>query len=127
MSQILRVTKAFSVLSDPNGHVYTPGELVDAAHPHVKGREGNFETVEAHVSARAGVSETATAAPGERRTRSAPRKARTAKRTATKKAALTKPIKGVLVESDVAGTGEAVNADTGEVTAPGDPLPPVKD
>lgn len=27
------------------------------------------------------------------------------------------------VQSDTAGTGEAVNADTGEVTAPGEPLP----
>ena len=66
MGHILRVTKAFSVLSDPNGHVYTPGELVDSSHPHVKGREGCFETVEAHVSARSGV-EQATAEPGEKR------------------------------------------------------------
>lgn len=69
MGQILRVTKAFSVLSDPNGHVYTPGELVDADHPHVKGRENHFETVEAHVSARSGV-EQATAEPGSKRARS---------------------------------------------------------
>lgn len=69
MGQILRVTKAFSVLSDPSGHVYTPGELVDSNHPHVKGREGHFETVEAHVSARSGV-EQATAVPGEKRSRS---------------------------------------------------------
>lgn len=70
MGHILRVTKAFSVLSDPNGHVYTPGELVDSDHPHVKGRESHFETVEAHVSARSGV-EQATAAPGEKRSRTA--------------------------------------------------------
>lgn len=73
MGQILRVTKAFSVLSDPNGHVYTPGELVDAGHPHVKGREDHFETVEAHVSARSGV-EQATAEPGARRSRSRAKK-----------------------------------------------------
>lgn len=36
-------------------------------------------------------------------------------------------VPGVLVESDTAGTGEAVNADTGEVTQPGEPLPPVED
>jgi hypothetical protein len=78
MAQILRVTKAFSVLSDPNGHVYTPGELVDSSHPHVKGREDHFETVEAHVSARSVGVEQATAAPGERRS--------VTKKTAAKKA-----------------------------------------
>lgn len=36
-------------------------------------------------------------------------------------------VTGVWVESDVAGTGEAVNADTGEVTQPGEPLPPIED
>jgi hypothetical protein len=78
MAQILRVTKAFSVLSDPNGHVYTPGELVASDHPHVKGREDHFETVEAHVSARSAGVEQATAAPGERRS--------VTKKTAAKKA-----------------------------------------
>lgn len=34
-------------------------------------------------------------------------------------------IPGVYVESDVAGTGEAVNAEAGEVTQPGEPLPPI--
>ena len=67
MGKILRVTKAFSVLSDPDGHVYTPGELVDGDHPHVKGREDCFETVEAHVQARSASVEQATAAPGEKR------------------------------------------------------------
>lgn len=33
---------------------------------------------------------------------------------------------GQVVESDVAGTGEAVNAETGEVTAPGEPLPVIE-
>ena len=79
MGHILRVTKAFSVLSDPNGHVYTPGELVDSSHPHVKGREDCFETVEAHVSARSATVEQATAEPGERRARTrTPRKAQSA-------------------------------------------------
>jgi hypothetical protein len=68
MGQILRVTKAFSVLSDPNGHVYTPGELVDSNHPHVKvAGLDHFETVEAHVSARSASVEQATAEPGEKR------------------------------------------------------------
>jgi len=72
---ILRVIEAFSVLSDPTGHVYTPGELVDSEHPHVKvGGPGKFETVEAHVQRRTGV-EQATAEPGEKRSRSKPRKA----------------------------------------------------
>lgn len=35
-------------------------------------------------------------------------------------------IEGEQVESDTAGTGDAINADTGEVTAPGDPLPPIE-
>lgn len=72
---ILRVREAFSVLGDPNGRVYTPGELVSADDPHVKGREHMFETVEDHVATRAassptGAVETATAAPGQRRSRS---------------------------------------------------------
>jgi len=72
---ILRVIQAFSVLSDPTGHVYTPGELVDSEHPHVKvGGPGKFETVEAHVQRRS-VVEQATAEPGRRRTRSKPSKA----------------------------------------------------
>lgn len=37
-------------------------------------------------------------------------------------------VEGVLVTDEpLAGTGEAVNADTGEVTQPGDPLPPIAD
>lgn len=35
-------------------------------------------------------------------------------------------IPGELVESDTAGTGGAVNAETGEVTAPGEPLPTIE-
>jgi hypothetical protein len=36
------------------------------------------------------------------------------------------PVEGVVVESETAGTGEAVNAETGEVTAPGEPLPVIE-
>jgi hypothetical protein len=77
MGQILRVTKAFSVLSDPTGYVYTPGTLVDANHPHVKGREAHFESVESNVaasSARRGGVEQATSAPGEKRSVSTAKK-----------------------------------------------------
>jgi hypothetical protein len=35
-------------------------------------------------------------------------------------------VPGELVQSDVAGTGEAVNAETGEVTPPGQPLPAIE-
>lgn len=36
-------------------------------------------------------------------------------------------IEGVLVDDEpLAGTGDAVNADTGEVTQPGDPLPVIE-
>jgi hypothetical protein len=35
-------------------------------------------------------------------------------------------VPGEWVESDTAGTGGAVNAETGEVTAPGEPLPPIQ-
>jgi len=69
---ILRVTKAFGVLS--TGDVYAEGRLVDSSDPHVKGREDHFETVEAHVIARAAV-EQATAEPGARRTRTRAKKA----------------------------------------------------
>jgi len=69
---ILRVTKAFGVLS--TGDVYAEGRLVDSSDPHVKGREDHFETVEAHIVARGGV-EQATAEPGARRTRTRAKKA----------------------------------------------------
>lgn len=35
------------------------------------------------------------------------------------------PVEGALVDEPLAATGDAVNADTGEVTAPGDPLPEI--
>jgi predicted O-methyltransferase YrrM len=34
--------------------------------------------------------------------------------------------RGEVVESDTAGAGEAINVETGEVTAPGEPLPPIE-
>lgn len=35
-------------------------------------------------------------------------------------------VEGTTVESDTAGTGGAVNAETGEITQPGEPLPPIE-
>lgn len=67
---ILRVTHPFSVLSDPNGRVYSPGDLVRSDDPVVRGREHHFETVEAAAATRANTTlESASAAPGEKRTR----------------------------------------------------------
>jgi hypothetical protein len=67
---VLRVVTAFAVLSDPEGRVYAAGALVDSSDPVVKGREGHFEPVEATIARRrASTVETATAAPGEKRTR----------------------------------------------------------
>jgi len=57
--------------------MYNPGRLVDDADPVIKGREGYFEPVEVAVARFAGVEQT-TAAPGERRSRSKPRKTATA-------------------------------------------------
>lgn len=39
---------------------------------------------------------------------------------------LGEPVSGEAVESETAGTGGAVNAETGQETAPGEPLPPVE-
>lgn len=55
----------------------------------------------------------------------APAKRSPRKRPAKKGAA--KQIKGVVVESDTAGAGDAVDAETGEVTKPGEPLPETGD
>lgn len=72
---VLRVKESFS----PAGsvHVYAAGALVDSDDPIVKGREHMFEAVEATVARQqqtpeqreAGVIESATAAPGEKRSR----------------------------------------------------------
>ena len=55
-----------------------------------------------------------------------------AKKAPAKKAAAKKAepepeeVQGVLVESDTAGTGVAVNEETGEITEPGEPLPTIE-
>lgn len=75
MAEILRATQAFSY-TDRDGipQIVRPGDIVSADDPGVKGREHLYEPVEASVSrtrsARSGhATETATAGPGERRTR----------------------------------------------------------
>ena len=73
---ILRVREAFSILSDPTGYVYTPGQLLDTEkHAAVikKAPRGSLEPIEEFVSARAGV-EQATAEPGEKRSLARPAK-----------------------------------------------------
>ena len=67
---ILRVTKPFCVFS--TGEVYAEGRLVADSDPNVKGRESHFQTVEAAVATR--TVEAATAAPGEKRSRTLPAK-----------------------------------------------------
>lgn len=57
--------------------------------------------------------------------KAAPAKKAPAKKAIAKKAAPAQEIKGEAVESDVAGTGEAVNMETGEITPAGEPLPEV--
>jgi len=54
--------------------MFNPGRLVDDNDPVIKGREGYFEPVEVAVARYAGVEQT-TAEPGEKRSRSKPRKA----------------------------------------------------
>lgn len=64
----LRVKEPFAVFSDQS-RIYHAGALVDSADPVVKGRESAFEPVDAAATRRTtGASvETATAAPGEKR------------------------------------------------------------
>jgi hypothetical protein len=88
----LRVKSAFAV-QDRDGavHVYAAGRLVEEGDPILDGRELLFEPVEV-VAARMSGAETATAAPGEQRTRTAPRKRaskKPRKTAASKKAAAT--------------------------------------
>lgn len=75
---VLRVNQAFSVLSDPSGRVYVPGDLVLDSDPIAKSHASYFEPVETVASRNAPV-EQATAAPGERRS--------VTKKSATKKSA----------------------------------------
>lgn len=55
-------------------HTFTAGQLVDESDPACKGREIHFEYVETHVADRKARVEQATAAPGERRSVTAPAK-----------------------------------------------------
>lgn len=82
---LLTVTESFADFSSGRPEVYNPGRLVDENDPVVKGREAHFEPAEAAAS-RVRV-ESATAAPGERRTRSR----RPAKKAPAKKAAVKAP------------------------------------
>lgn len=77
---LLTVTESFADFSSGRPEVYNPGRLVDENDPVVKGRERHFEAADA-AAARVRV-ESATAAPGERRSRS-----RAAKKTTSRKAA----------------------------------------
>lgn len=65
----LRVKESFSLMSDPSGRVYCAGDLVDSSDPVTKKREHLFEPAfdEADRRAKSGSVETATAAPGEKR------------------------------------------------------------
>ncbi|ARG91402.1 hypothetical protein B1T50_04620 [Mycobacterium kansasii] len=73
MAEILRAVTAFEVMSRADGlpRMFTPGSLVYANDCDVKGREELFEPVEvaAARTARSVNTETASAAPDERRTR----------------------------------------------------------
>lgn len=71
----LRVKNAFAV-QDRDGavHAYPPGRLVDSDDPIVTGRELHFEAVEVVAARMSGGVEAASAAPGEQRTRTTPRK-----------------------------------------------------
>ena len=75
---IRRCTTSFSAFVDGAPRVINEGALVEDGDPILAGREHLFETVEAHVSGRAGGPvEQATAAPGEKRTRRKPPTTRT--------------------------------------------------
>lgn len=82
---VLRVTESFAAFTQGFPEVYNTGRLINSDDPVVKGRESHFEPVEVAASRAAGI-ETATAAPAEKRTRTAPRvpRKRAAKKTAAK-------------------------------------------
>lgn len=67
---IYRAKEAFA-LPGITGRVVTPGSLMSDDDPDFKGREHLFEPVETAAARAASATETASAAPGERRTRSA--------------------------------------------------------
>lgn len=69
---VLRVREAFACHYRGVDEVFPPGRLVDSGDPVVKGREHLFESVEVAASRESraplgGVVESATAAPGEKR------------------------------------------------------------
>lgn len=90
---ILRVKDAFAVDQGGFHRVLRPGDILEDTDPVVKGREAFFEPVEAQAVRERRRVETASAAPGEKRTRTVPRKraarkgATAAKRAPAKKAA----------------------------------------
>lgn len=81
---LLRCTEAFSVWTNGFPRVLRPGDVVEDTDPVVKGRGVYFEPVEVQVDRDRALVEQASAAPGERRTRTTPRK-RAPRKTAAKK------------------------------------------
>ncbi|HKY57536.1 MAG TPA: hypothetical protein VJL80_05820 [Aeromicrobium sp.] len=84
--KILRVIEAFATTVDGVPRMYTEGMLVKSTDPIVKGRERHFMDSEAYADrllaetygiagGTTAATETATAAPGERRARSVAKKA----------------------------------------------------
>lgn len=102
---VYRVNEPFATSINGVPRVYRAGDLVHEDDAVLKGREQFFMPVEEHAARTAQNFETASAEPGRRRTRTAPRGRRS--------------------KSAKAGIGPAVNADTGEVTQLGDPLPEI--
>jgi hypothetical protein len=77
---LLRVREAFAYMVGNYPDVLRPGDVVASDHPAVKGREDKFESVDtnnarirdpkAALLPATGIIESATAAPGEKRSRS---------------------------------------------------------
>jgi hypothetical protein len=82
---LLRCTEAFSVWQGGIPRVLRPGDVVEDSDSCVEGRERYFEPIEVQVERDRTRLEAATAAPGEKRTRTAPRRRAAAKKTAAKK------------------------------------------
>ncbi|MFD5041964.1 hypothetical protein ACFWNI_33480 [Streptomyces sp. NPDC058377] len=68
----LRCTRSFAAYQDGKPRVVKAGSLVADDDPVVKGREGSFQTVDAHLQRRRGSVEAATADPGTVRTLTPP-------------------------------------------------------
>lgn len=88
---ILRAREPFSITFNGTPRGFVVGDLIDSEHPIVQGREHLFEPVET-FSLMPSV-EQATAAPGEKRSRTRPaaKKAAAPRKRAAKKAAAAKP------------------------------------